>query len=93
MNVAVIIVETPVESDRVCTKGAECFGNDACAFTIRVLTEFGTRTELSTWRYENSSCHCRLVVEQSGRQDVPYSVIPNDLRIPSALRGKAVLMS
>jgi len=81
MNVAVIIVETPVESDRVCAKAAECFGNDACAFTIRVLAQVGTRTELSAWGYENSCCHCRLVVEQSGRQDVPYSVIPNDLRI------------
>lgn len=81
MNVAVIIVETPVESDRVCAKAAECFGNDACVFTIRVLAEFGTRTELSTWGYENSCCHGRLLVVSRVRRDVPYSVIPNDLRI------------
>ena len=85
MNVAVIIVETPVESNRVCAKAAECFGNDACAFTIRVLAEFGTRTELSTWGYENSCCHCRLLVVSRVRRAClipPFPMISGFLGSP-----------
>jgi hypothetical protein len=49
MDVTVIIVETPVETDRVCAEAAQFFGNNACAFTVRVMAEVGTRTELATW--------------------------------------------
>ena len=49
VNVAVIVVETSVETNRVNAEAADRVGDHACGGAVRVLAGGGTGAELGTW--------------------------------------------
>ena len=49
MNVAIIVIETFIEADRLIAKAADRFGNRAYACAVSVLAGGGARTELRAW--------------------------------------------
>ena len=49
MDVAVVVIETRVESNRLFAEVAEGFSDRPDARAVRVLAGLGTRTELRSW--------------------------------------------